>query len=295
MSRDQHALSPFGQQLRQWRRRSGVSQLDLALQAGTSPRYVSFIETGRSRPGRDLVLRLAAALDVPIRERNALLTSAGLPPAFPARDLSDLAMRPVKLVLDRVLTGHEPYPAWIVGRGMQFLASNCAAEALFPGMCSLQPREIVDLWFGPGPFREMVENWPDVVWAGVAGLRREATRTSDPQLLDLLRRAEGHARLVPKPEVEAIPDLPVICPRLNMDGRTIRTISTVMRFDTAVDVTVSELRVELMFPADDESEAYFRQTAAHQVRTVPRPAPARGGRGRVRDRAHPQSSGRALS
>jgi transcriptional regulator with XRE-family HTH domain len=81
MSRDLHALSPFGQQLRQWRRRSGVSQLDLALQAGTSPRYVSFIETGRSRPGRDLVLRLAAALDVPIRERNVLLTSAGLPAA----------------------------------------------------------------------------------------------------------------------------------------------------------------------------------------------------------------------
>src|SRR6266508_1845465 len=141
MSRAQHVLSPFGQQLRQWRRRSGVSQLNLALQAGTSPRHVSFIETGRSRPGRDLVLRLAAALDVPIRERNALLTTAGLPPSFPARDLTDQAMRPVKLVLDRVLRGHEPYPAWVVGRGMQFLASNRGAEALFPGMCSLQPHE----------------------------------------------------------------------------------------------------------------------------------------------------------
>lgn len=232
MSRAQHVLSPFGQQLRQWRRRSGVSQLNLALQAGTSPRHVSFIETGRSRPGRDLVLRLAAALDVPIRERNALLTSAGLPPAFPARDLTDQAMRPVKLVLDRVLRGHEPYPAWVVGRGMQFLASNRGAEALFPGMCSLQPHEIVDLWFGPGLFREMVENWPDVIWAGIAGLRREATRSSDPQLLELLRRAEGHARLLPSPDADAILDLPVICPRLNIDGHTVLTISTVMRFDS---------------------------------------------------------------
>ena len=165
MSRDQHALSPFGQQLRQWRRRSGVSQLDLALPGRD---FAASRVVYRDRPlaaGRDLVLRLAAALDVPIRERNVLLTSAGLPPAFPARDLSDLAMRPVKLVLDRVLTGHEPFPAWIVGRGMQFLASNRAAEVLFPGLCSLQPQEIVDLWFGPGPFRGMVENWPDVVWA----------------------------------------------------------------------------------------------------------------------------------
>src|SRR6266536_1423032 len=106
MSRAQHVRSPFGQQLRQWRRRSGTSQLDLALQVGTSPRHVSFIETGRSRPGRNLVLRLAAALDVPIRERNALLTSAGLPPAYPDRELTDQTMRPIKLVLDRVLAGH---------------------------------------------------------------------------------------------------------------------------------------------------------------------------------------------
>jgi len=259
MSRDPQVSSPFGQQLRHWRRRSGVSQLDLAVQAGTSPRHVSFIETGRSRPGRDLVLRLAAALDVPIRERNTLLTSAGLPPAYPDRELTDQSMRPVKLVLDRVLARHEPYPAWVVGRGMRFLASNRGAEALFPGLCSLQPHEIVDLWFGPGPFRDMVENWPDVVWAGVAALRREATRSSDAQLLDLLQRVEAHARSIARPDAEAVPDLPVICPRLSIDGHTIRTISTVMRFDTAVEVTASELRVELMLPADEESDAYFRR------------------------------------
>lgn len=254
-----HLLSAFGQQLRHWRRRSGLSQLDLALKAGTTPRHISFIETGRSRPGRDIILRLCGVLDVPVRERNSLLVSAGLPAAFPARDLSDEAMRPVKLVLDRVLRGHEPYPAWVVGRGMQFLASNCGAEALFPGMCALQPEEIVDLWFGPGPFRDLVENWSDVVWAGVAGLRREASRFSDPRLDQLLRRAEAHASGIPIPAPRVLLDVPVICPRLRIGGYTIRTISTVMRFDTAVDVTASELRLELMFPADDESEAYFKQ------------------------------------
>jgi hypothetical protein len=139
-------------------------------------------------------------------------------------------------VIDRILRTHEPYPAWVGGRGFRFLSSNRAAEALFPGLCDLPPEAVVDLWFGPGPFRQMVENWQDVVWAGIASLRREA----------------------PTPEPGALPELPVVCPRLNLGGRIVRTISTVMRFDTAVEVTASELRIELMFPADDESEAYFR-------------------------------------
>lgn len=249
--------SPFGQQLRHWRARAGLTQLELAGQAGTTPRHLSFIETGRSRPGEDLVHRLAAALDVPIRERNALLVAAGLPASYPALALDDDAMKPVQRVLERVLASHEPYPAW-VGRGaFRFISSNRAAEALFPGMCSMSPEDIVELWFGPGPFRDVVENWQDVVWAGVAALRREVTRAADPSLAGLLRRAEAHARAIPAPEHDARPELPVICPCLNIGGRRVRTISTVMRFDTAIEVTASELRVELMFPADQASEQFF--------------------------------------
>lgn len=236
-----------------------MSQLELASKASTTPRHLSFIETGRSRPGAELVLRLASALDVPIRERNALLVAAGLPAAYPALALDDDAMSSVRRVLDRILASHEPYPAWVGSRGFRFISSNRAAEALFPGMCALSPEAIVDLWFGPGPFRELVENWQDVVWAGVAALRREAARASDPGLAELVRRVESHAKTVPAPERDARPELPVICPRLNIGGRRVRTISTVMRFDTAIEVTASELRVELMFPADDESEAYFRE------------------------------------
>lgn len=254
-------LSPFGQQLRHWRNRAGKSQLALASEAGTTPRHLSFVETGRSRPGAELVLRLAAALDIPIRERNALLTSAGLPPSYPAFALEDEAMKPIRRVLDRILATHEPYPAWVSSRGFRFLSSNRAAEALFPGMCSMSPDAIVELWFGPGPFRDLVENWQDVVWAGVAALRRETVRASDPALMELLRRAETHARAIPAPELDAHPELPVICPRLHIGGRRVRTISTVMRFDTAIEVTASELRVELMFPADDDSERFFRDLA----------------------------------
>jgi transcriptional regulator with XRE-family HTH domain len=254
--------SPFGRLLRHWRARSGVSQLALAEQAATTARHVSFLETGRSRPGRELVLRLAAALDVPIRERNAMLAAAGLAPAYPAHDLDDEAMRPVRFVLERLLKSHEPYPAWVVGRGLRFLVANRGAEALFPGMCALSPETIVDLWFGPGPFRDVVENWQDVVWAGIAGLRREAARTGDPALLALARRAEAHAGGVPPAEPDAFPELLVICPRLKIGDTTVRTISTVMRFDTAVEVTLSELRVEMMFPADEASAAFFRRTAS---------------------------------
>lgn len=252
----------FGLQLRRWRARAGQSQLELAMNAGTTARHVSFLETGRSRPGAEIVQRLADALDVPIRERNALFVAAGLRPAYPAHDLDDAAMRPVRRILDRVLASHEPYPAWVGGRGFRFLRSNRAAEALFPGMCGMAPEAIVDLWFGPGPFRELVANWPDVVWAGVAALRREVASSGDPSLARLLARAESHARDIPRPGPEADVDLPVICPRLVVGDRVVRTISTVMRFDTAIEVTASELRVELMFPADDDSAAFFEELAA---------------------------------
>jgi transcriptional regulator with XRE-family HTH domain len=250
--------SPFGERLRYWRRRSGLSQLELAVHAATTPRHLSFVESGRSRPGRDLVLRLAAALDMPIRERNGLLTSAGLAPEFPTLALDDPAMRPVQIVIEKVLAAHEPYPAWVIGRGLHFIAANRAAEKLFPGLCSLQPEAIVDLWYGDGPYRQLVENWPDVVWAGVATLRREAARSADPQLFELVRRAEAHLRDVPKPSADSEPELPFVCARLRLGDRVVRTVSTVMRFDATVEVTASDLRIELLFPADDESDAYFQ-------------------------------------
>jgi len=254
--------SPFGQHLRRLRARSGMSQLDLAIAAGTTARHVSFLETGRSRPGQELVLRLAAALDVPIRERNVLLGAAGLPPAYPDHPLSDQAMRSIQSVLDRALQVHEPYPAWVVGRGLQFVRANRAAEALFPGLCVMQPEAIVDLWYGPGPFRDLVENWQDVVHVGVAQLQREATRTADAKLHDLARRAAAHLRDVPRGDASIVPDLPVVCPRLKIGDRLVRTISAILRFETAVEVTASELRVELMFPADEESAAFFRSMAS---------------------------------
>lgn len=258
------SVTPFGQQLRTWRVRRGFSQLALATEAGTTSRHLSFLETGRSRPGRELVLRLASALQVPLREQNALLASAGLAAAFPARAMEDAPMRPIQQVLDRVLRMQEPYPAWVIARGMRFVASNRAAERLFPGLCALSPENIVDLWFGPGPYRELVENWQDVAWAALSTLRREAERSSDEGLFALVRRAEELARALPPPGIDAQPELPLACPRLKIGGRTLQTVTTVLRFDSSLEVTSSELRVELVFPADAESEAFFRELAEQE-------------------------------
>jgi transcriptional regulator with XRE-family HTH domain len=252
----------FGRQLRSWRAVRGMSQLDLALAAGTTPRHVSFVETGRSRPGTDLVLRLADVLAVPVRERNALLAAAGLPPAYPEHTLDDEALGSVRRVLDRVLAAHEPLPGWVIGRGLRFLQATAGAERLFPGLIGLEPRQVIEFWFGPGPFRERVANWPDVVRATLTTLRREALLTGDVDVAELAHRAEELARDVPgvpDESADAAGRSPVACPTLILDGEHVRTITTVLRFDTATEVTTSELRVELMFPADDASDLALRR------------------------------------
>ena len=256
--------SPFGRQLRQWRTRRGWSQAQLADAAGTTPRHLSFVESGRSRPGVDLVLRLARALDLPIRERNALCVAAGLPAAYQTRTLSDAALQPVLEIVERMLAAHDPYPGWLIGRGFRFLLANRAGEALMPGLCQSSPEQVVDLLFGPGPFRAQVENWIDVAQVGLDLLRRELAACDDPELAALWRRAQAHlGDASPTRTGAGCPDdAPVVCPRFRVGEQVVRTIGTVMRFDTAIEQTTSELRLELMFPADDQAAAFFREMAA---------------------------------
>jgi transcriptional regulator with XRE-family HTH domain len=238
-----------------------MSQLDLAVAVGTTPRHLSFVETGRSRPRRDLILRIAEALTVPLPERNSLLAAAGLPPVFPVHELGSHALEPVDRVLEKVLADHEPYPAWVICQPLTIVRANTGAEALFPGLTQLTPDQLIDLWYGPGPFQDQVVNWPDVVQAGLAALRHTAADTGDSEVIRLLRRAEAHLTDRPaRPEPDAGAS-PVVCPVFELGGQVVRTISTVMRFDTAIEVTTSQLRVELMFPADDAAEAFFH---AHQ-------------------------------
>ncbi len=257
-------LTPFGQALRAWRKQRGFSQLELAVNAQSTPRHISFLETGRSRPGESMVLRLAECLDLPIRDRNALLQSAGLPPAFEEHDLNDEDLRPYRLAVEALLDRHDPYPACALDPLGRVVLVNRAARALWPGIMDLTPEQSVDAFLGPGPGRDSIENFAEVSWAAVDRMRHEANRTQDPRLAQLLERALKHLEGVPRPErAGASPEAsPVISPSLRVGDQIIRTFVTVMRFETAREITMSELRVELVFPLDDGAKQFFEGLAA---------------------------------
>lgn len=248
--------SPFGQQLRFWRKQFGLSQLDLACRAQTTPRHLSFIETGRSRPKRDLVLRLATTLELPIREQNALLVAAGLRPAYSERALDDAELRPLRAAVRTILDRHEPFPACAIDGLGQLRMTNATCRAFMPGAEELSPEEQIEHFFGPGPSRDALENWDEVAWAAFDRMRSDAARTQNSRLSALVERALYHLGGVPRPAPSNAS--PVMCMRMRMGGETIRMFSTVMRFDSAREITMSELRVELIFPMDDVADAFFR-------------------------------------
>jgi transcriptional regulator with XRE-family HTH domain len=255
------ALSPFGERLRIWRRRRGLSQLDLALATATSSRHVSFIETGRSRPSAGMVLRLAEALEVPLRERNQLLRAAGLRPHYPEEPLSSVSLAPFRAIVDRLLAQQMPFPAFLMDRRWNVLDANASARR-FPGMGDL-PRSGVDLFLAPGPYRSMMENFAEVSWHLVAELRRDAADNPEAGIDHVVARAEAALADVPPPKGPPAP-AGVVAPILRMNGQRLRLITTVVRFGIAQDITLDELRVELVFPGDQAADRFFR-AAAEQV------------------------------
>ena len=186
----QRRSSEFGFLLREWRRRRGLSQLALATAVGTTPRHLSFLETGRSRPGAEMVLRLGRELGVPLREQNALLEAAGLRPVFNERPIEDDELARYRHVIESMLAGHEPLPAAVLDRYGAIRRTNAAFERLSPGLVGVSPEALVDLFFGPGPWREALVNWPEVAAGWLSRQRAEGRRTGDPRLQALIARAE---------------------------------------------------------------------------------------------------------
>lgn len=227
---------------------------------------MSFIETGRSRPSREMVLRLAETLDVPLRERNALLVAAGLSPAFAERSLSERAMAPFRAVVRQLLDNHDPYPAWVLDRLWRVVDANTAGSAMVTSLYASDgddgdPPNLLEALFS-GAMRGQIENWSEVAWAGLARLRREALeRGPDPELEQLIAGFAEQLRGVPMP-LDVDPDALVFCPRLRLGDQRISTITTLVRFGATRDVTLDELRVELMFPGDEASAAFFRRLAS---------------------------------
>jgi len=248
-----------GRRLKHWRQHRGLSQLELGLRAHVSQRHVSFIETGRARPRQDLVLRLADALEIPLRERNVILEFAGLAPHYPEVPLSSAAIAPFREAVRRMISAHEPYPAYVINRWWEVVDANSAGRQLFPEIGS-DAVNVVDAVFAPGGVRKLIDNFPAAGWSFLVRLRREVEESGDDQrLAELLERAEGYMQDVPRPDAQTSHDF-VVCPNLRIGDRIIRTISMVARFGTAREVTLDELRVEMIYPADDVAEAFFRGT-----------------------------------
>jgi transcriptional regulator with XRE-family HTH domain len=246
-------MTSVGDLLREWRQRRHLSQLALACDAEISTRHLSFIETGRATPSRDMVLRLAERLDVPLRARNTLLMSAGFAPVYPERPLSDPALRAALAAIEHLLHAHQPFPALAIDRHWQLVASNDAARAL---MSDVDPSlatpsvNVLRLSLHPGGLASRIVNLGEWKAHVLARLRRQIDLSGDPILMELANELASY----PAPESTSTSRgdlMSVFIPlRLKTPGGELSFLSTTTIFGTPVDVTLSEIALESFFPAD---------------------------------------------
>jgi transcriptional regulator with XRE-family HTH domain len=260
-------VTDFAGELREWRQRRRVSQLELATRAGTTQRHVSFLESGRSTPGRSMIIRLAESLGVPIRERNSLLLAAGFAPAYPQSRLDDPQLEPVRTALQRILDGHHPYPAVVVDRHGVLVSANAGFHAITAGAAPRllrPPVSVPRLLLHPDGLAARIVNLDEWAWHIIDNVRAEEARNPSAELRELA--TELVALVPPRP---ATSQLGFAVPlRLRAGAGELRLITTLTHFGTAVDVTVAELRLEAFLPADEATATALAEIVPRQ----PRPA-----------------------
>jgi transcriptional regulator with XRE-family HTH domain len=252
-------MTKFPSELRRWRTARRMSQLDLALRAGTTQRHVSFIEQGRSRPSRSMVMRLAEAMALTLRERNALLLVAGFAPAFPESPLDDDALRPVRRALDTILEGHLPYPAIIVQSQGILVTANRAFEVFNEGVdpaLLAPPANMFRHALHPNGLAPRVRNLPEWGRHITEHLRAQLAQSPDPSLEELLAELEGYLPpLLPQSDVLGF----AVPLELGSADGDLRLITTITSFATAADVTLAELHLEAFLPADEATAEVLRR------------------------------------
>lgn len=253
----------FGSTLRDWRQIRRMSQMDLGLSAGVSPRHISFLETGRSLPSRGMVLRLCEELEVPRAARNQLLTAAGMSPAYGSRALSDDDLAPLNAAVAWILQQHAPYPAMALDRHWRLVALNPTAETLL-SVAGLEVGDnMIEALATNDLLRGALDNLDEVVDHSLARLRTElAYFGRDPELEAAI--AALQATRVPGPDWPTSV-LPAVIPaRYRLNGTPLAFFSTIAQFGTVEDIAMSELRIEMMFPADDTTrDAVFAMAGGH--------------------------------
>jgi len=249
---------PAGALLREWRQRRNLSQLELALRSAISARHLSFIETGRARPSREMVLHLAERLDVPLRDRNRLLLAAGFAPVFGERSFDESQMAPVREALDRFLSAHEPYPAVVVDRHWNVIAANrgigyvnqdVAPELRAP------PANALRIALHPDGLASRISNL--AAWSGylLAGLRREIEATGDPELEALYQELAGYPGVTAEydPADSPNPNDVLLMQEFRLDDRQLAFFCTLTTFGTPRDLTLAELTIVAFYPADPQT------------------------------------------
>lgn len=258
----------FAGQLKAWRMRRRMSQLDLALRSGVSQRHVSFLESGRARPSREMILQLSETLGVPLRERNDLLLAGGFAPMFRARPFDDPQMAQVMAAVQMMLANHEPLPALCVDRCWNVRLANASFER-FSALLGADiwtrvggpERNLMRLLFHPAGLRPLIANWTEIAPALWHRARREAEVVGGEDIRALLTSLSAYQDediLRPSGDTPLLPVLPVVFVR---DGLRISLFTVIATFGTAQDVTADELRIESFFPADAGTAALFRQLA----------------------------------
>jgi transcriptional regulator with XRE-family HTH domain len=266
-------FSDFAAALRYWREKRGYSQLRLSTEADISQRHISFLESGRSQPSRELILKLGMVLDIPLRQRNVMLLAAGFAPAYQEQRLSDPELHSVKQALDFMLQQQAPYPALVVDRLWNLVMANGPALHLIKWLLDLPAHQplphdgeinVVRMMLDPAGLRQYVTNWREVAGDVLHWIQREAMGDGPggeaAALLDQLRAIDGVGTIASAPDldVRAMPFLPVELTKGNVQLKLFTTIATL---GTPHDVTVHELRIESFFPADDVTAAWFKAAA----------------------------------
>lgn len=243
-----------GALLRGWRQRRSLSQLELALNAAVSSRHVSFLETGRARPSREMLLHLAEHLEVPLRERNGLLLAAGYAPQYAERGLDQPEMAPVRDALERFLRAHEPYPALVLDRHYNLVSANDAVAVLTAGVAPellAPPANALRITLHPSGMAPRIKNLEE--WSAhlLHRLRRQASVTGDPELERLHDELAGYPGVSSEPPLDQSTGADILLALRLADGeRELAFFSTVSTFGTAVDITLAELSIEAFYPAN---------------------------------------------
>lgn len=256
------SVDTVGEFLRQWRQRRRLSQLDLAIAADVSARHVSLVETGKSNPSAEIVLRLADQLDVPLRERNRLLLAAGYAPRYAERPLEGDALSAARAAVERVLRAHEPYPAVVFDRRWNIVLTNRALDPFLadvPGDLLRPPVNMVRLALDPRGLAPLVVNLADVRAMFRTRITRQLSTAPDAELTALYEEL-----LAPVPDEPGYPvESEVVIPMvIRFGGRELRLFSTITTFGTPLDITLDDVAIESYYPADAETAAYFTGSAA---------------------------------